>query len=372
MMRVTLYIPDFSAGGAERVAVNLAAALVDAGVRVTLLVNRRKGPLAAAVAPGIAVVELGANRTLAAVPGLLRFLWRERPDVLISSLSFNNMIAIWCNRVLLRPTKIVASLHNTLTRQSTAMPSLRDRLVPALYKFTLPLADHVVTVSHGVAEDLRASLRRLPPISVIHNPIVSPNMLAEARAPLDHPWFAAGQPPLVLGVGRMVAQKNFALLIDAFARLCAQRPVRLAILGDGPLRGRLSAQIDALGLGAQAILLPTDPNPWRYMARAAVVALSSDYEGFGNVLVEAMATGVPVVSTNCPHGPAEILGDGKWGLLVDDATPERLADAIARTLDDPPADAAALRARAMAFSAAAAADAYRALAEDLCGVAVAA
>jgi glycosyltransferase involved in cell wall biosynthesis len=187
----------------------------------------------------------------------------------------------------------------------------------------------------------------------------------EADAPLDHPWFGDPDIPLILGVGRLVPQKNFALLIDAFACLRRRRPARLAILGDGALRGELTARIEALGLGDAAALLPGDPNPWRYMKRAAVVALTSHYEGFGNVLVEAMATGVPVVSADCPHGPAEILGHGDWGLLVRSPTPENFAQAMMQTLDRP-IGADRLRARAMRFSAPVIADAYRELIQRVC------
>ncbi len=367
MRHAVLYIPDFSAGGAERVAVNLAGVLAAPDLRVTLLVNRASGPLAGAVAPGVRLVSLGASRTLLAFPGLLRFLLREQPDVLIASLSFNNLLAIWANRMALRPTRIVASLHNTLSKE-TVRDALKHRLVPMLYRFSLPLADHVIAVSQGVADDLAACMRRHPPVSVISNPIVSPRLIAELQRPLDHPWFAPGAEPVILGVGRLVPQKNFDLLIDAFALLSRTRPVRLAILGDGPLRDALAARILAQGLAERATLLPADPNPWRYMARAAAVAMSSDYEGFGNVLVEAMATGTPVVSTDCPHGPADILGQGRWGILVRSPTPESFAEAIAQTLDHPP-DAALLRGRAMDFSATAIADAYRTLIRRLCGAA---
>jgi len=361
---VVIYIPDFSAGGAERVAINLAEALPANDLRVTLLVNRRTGPLSASVPPSVRLVSLEASRTLAALPGLVRFLRRERPDVVIASLSFNNVIAIWANRLALRPSRIVASVHSALSQD--IRDSLKHRLVPILYAVSLPMADHIVTVSQGVANDLAAFLRCRLVATPVYNPIVTPRLIEQSKAPLDHPWFAGGGVPLILGVGRLVPQKNFALLIDAFAYLRRLRPARLAILGDGPLRQVLAARIEALGLHGQAALLPFDPNPWRYMARAAMVAMSSSTEGFGNVLVEALATGVPVVSTDCPGGPAEILGNGRWGVLVPSATPQTFAEAMIRTLDHP-ISADVLRARAMNFSSEAIANTYRALIRSLCG-----
>jgi glycosyltransferase involved in cell wall biosynthesis len=358
---VVLYIPDFSIGGAERVAINLAQALPSAEIRVTLLVNRRQGKLAGTIPTGVRVVSLEARRTILALPALIRFLRRERPDVLIASLAFNNLIAIWANRLAGRPTRLIASLHNTLSRERTR-PEIQFRLLPLLYRLTLPLADGILTVSSGVADDLRLSIARLPAITTIHNPIVPTGLDALVADAPDHPWFqqAEGSPPVVIAVGRFVPQKNFALLLDAFAILSQTRMVRLAILGDGPLKPELVAQIDRLGLGDRVALLGTDANPWRYMARASVLALTSHFEGFGNVLVEAMAVGCPVVSTDCPHGPAEILEGGRWGRLAVPATPARFADMLAETLDHP-ADAAALHQRAACFSASAVAEDYRAL-----------
>ena len=169
---------------------------------------------------------------------------------------------------------------------------------------------------------------------------------------------------LVLGVGRLVPQKNFSLLLEAFSLVAARRPARLVLLGEGPLREQLLMQIERLGLGQCATILPVDPNPWPYMKGARAVVLSSLYEGFGNVLVEAMAVGTPVVSVNCPDGPAEILGNGRWGRLVPLGDAPALAAAIAATLDNP-GDVEEGRARAMAFSAQTIASRYRSLIDGL-------
>jgi glycosyltransferase involved in cell wall biosynthesis len=361
---VVLYVPDLSAGGAERAALNLLEALPGPDLRVTLLLNRREGALLATLPPGAAVVSLDARRTLLAVPRLAAFLRRERPDVLISYLEFNNIAAIWANRMAGRPTKIIASHHVTMSSFNGNTQSLKRRLVPLLYRLTLPSADHVVAVSRGVAQGMPQALSQRSRLSVIENPIVRARYREMAAQSLAHPWFAESQPPIVLGVGRLVPQKNFSLLLEAFSLVAARRPARLVLLGEGPLREQLLMQIERLGLGQCATILPVDPNPWPYMKGARAVVLSSLYEGFGNVLVEAMAVGTPVVSVNCPDGPAEILGNGRWGRLVPLGDAPALAAAIAATLDDP-GDVEEGRARAMAFSAQTIASRYRSLIDGL-------
>lgn len=367
MRHVVLYIHTLTLGGAERVALTLAETLPDAGLRVTLLVNHASGKLRDEVPPGLRLLSLEAPRMRVALPKLRRLLHDERPDALISLMVNTNLPAIWANLLAGRPARIVASFHSPLSWKAAEGPR-KHRLLPLLYTLTLPFADRLVACSRGVADDLRACLHRRLDVEVIHNPVVSPRLLELARAPLEHPWFADAAIPLVLWVGRLVAEKDVPLLIEAVAVLRQRRPVRLAILGDGPERATLAARIAALGLADAAVLLPADPNPWRYMARAAVLALCSDFEGLPTVLIEAMATGTPVVSTDCPYGPAEILGDGRWGELVRAPTPHSFAAALARTLDRP-VDAAALRARAMAFSAESSTAAYRRMLEVLWGAA---
>lgn len=366
LRRVALYVPDLSAGGAERVALNLLEALPAPDLRVTLLVNRLKGPLAADLPPGAEVVSLHASRTLAAFWPLARFLRRERPDCLIAFLSFNNILAVWANLVAGCPTRVVGTVHAPLSYEAKAHPSLHYRLVPLLYRATLPMAAAVVAVSRGVGIDLCKTISRSIGFTVIHNPVVTPRLHEMAQREVDHPWFAPGQDPVILSVGRLNDCKNPRLLVEAFARLPAAMRVRLALVGDGPLRSDLEALIAQRGLAGRAVLLGSDPNPWRYMARARLLVLSSHYEGFGNVLVEAMATGLPVVSVDCPYGPAEILAGGKWGRLVPTDDADALSAAIIATLGEP-ADVDALRTHAAGFSTALVTERYRALIAQVVG-----
>jgi len=195
-------------------------------------------------------------------------------------------------------------------------------------------------------------------IQVIPNPVVVPELDARAGEPLDHPWFQPGAPPVVLGVGRLKVQKDFAGLMAAFAEVRAKQQCRLVILGEGPERERLEALRDSLGLTDDIDLPGYVLNPYPYMKRASLFVLSSRWEGLPGVLIEAMAVGCPVISTDCPAGPREILSDGELAPLVPCESPTALGSAIAAALETPP-DTERLRRRAAQFTLEAAVRRYR-------------
>ena len=221
------------------------------------------------------------------------------------------------------------------------------------------MADAIVAVSEGVADEL-AQHTGLPreQIITIHNAVVSESVLAKAAAPVPHPWFAPGEPPVVLGVGRLTEQKDFPTLLRAFARVRSTQPARLVIVGDGKPEARAELMRLAAELGcATDVSLPGFTyNPFCYMAHAAVFVLSSLHEGLPGVMIQALACGAPVVSTDCPSGPREILEDGRHGRLVGlgDTSPwPRRSRAL-----DQPGDAAARMARGQQFSVDRAVDRY--------------
>jgi glycosyltransferase involved in cell wall biosynthesis len=226
-------------------------------------------------------------------------------------------------------------------------PSMR--VTRALMRFTYPWADQIVAVSQGVAEDL---MRHIPlareRVATIYNPVVDERMRDLAQATPVHPWLCSGPVPVVLGVGRLIAQKDFATLIDAFAQLRRQRKLRLLILGEGELRASLLAQAAQLGVAEDVALPGFEANPFAAMRAASVFVLSSRFEGLPGVLIQAMACGARVVSTDCPSGPREVLEDGRWGALVPVGDARALAAAIAQTLDAPRPPKA--RERAAAFT----------------------
>jgi glycosyltransferase involved in cell wall biosynthesis len=178
-------------------------------------------------------------------------------------------------------------------------------------------------------------------VQVIYNPVIMPGMKARARQVPDHPWFRAGEPPVVLGIGRLTRQKDFPTLIRAFAGVRRQRPVRLIILGEGEDRAALDTLVTELGLGDDVALPGFRDNPLGYLSASALFVLSSAWEGLPTVLIEALAAGTRVVSTDCPSGPREILQEGRLGTLVPVGDVPALAAAMSAALDCPPCPAPA-------------------------------
>jgi glycosyltransferase involved in cell wall biosynthesis len=341
----------------------LAGGFAARGHRVDLLAIRLHGELRDAVAPGIRVVPLGGaltrlpmvsgskrRRALASVLPLVRFLRRQRPDALVATSHSTNVAAAVAARLASAPTRVVLRFDSQLSRSPRLAGTRTQRRRERRARRYFPWADGWIAISEGVADDA-ARITGIPRarIAAIHNPVVTPELLRRAREPVDEAWFAPGGPPVVLGVGRLVLQKDFPTLVRAFARVRARRPARLLVLGEGPERAALEALVAELGLGADVRLAGEVAAPPAYMARAAVFALSSAWEGFGRVLVEALAVGCPVVSTDCPSGPREILAGGAYGSLVPVGDAEALAAAIDASLERPP-ERERLLERAQAFT----------------------
>ncbi len=333
--KVALFLPSLQGGGAERVMINLARVFSEQGLEVDLVLAKAEGPYLSQVPPEVRVIDLHSNRVLRSLPELVRYLRRERPKAILSALDHANVVTIWARKLSRVPCRVVVSVHSTLSRAIAHDADLRRRLMPNLIGIFYPWADEIVVVSGGVADDLTKTtgLQR-ERIQVIYNPVVTPDVFEKARESLGHPWFAPGEPPVILSVGRLTKAKDYPTLIRAFARVRREHPARLMILGEGEERPKLEALIRELDLEEDVSLPGFVDNPYAYMARSAVFVLSSAWEGFGNVLVEAMAVGTPVVSTDCPSGPAEILEGGQWGRLVPVGDVEGIAAAIIATLND--------------------------------------
>lgn len=386
---VAIFVRSFGGGGgAERVMLNLASALAARGNPLDLVMGRREGHFLEEIPDTVTVVDLaiGSPRRLlpalwamphvawrlgttaltpkaawllSAVPALTAYLNRRRPAALLSALGYPNVAALLARRSGATPTRVVVSEHNHLSTSAAHAPKRHERTFPNLAARLYPAADGIVAVSHGVADDLARTLR-LPRsrITTIYNPIFRSEIAIEALARPAHAWLAPAAPPVLLGIGKLKPQKDFACLIRAFARVRATRPVRLILLGDGPQREALLALARTLGV-ADAVALPGFvANPFAYLGRAAAFVLSSAWEGLANVVIEALACGCPVVSTDCPSGPAEILDGGKYGRLVPVGDDAALAKAISATLDAPPSREP-LRDRARDFSVDLAVDRYQ-------------
>jgi glycosyltransferase involved in cell wall biosynthesis len=335
--KIVLFIASLKAGGAERVFVNLSNALASEGFAPIILVGTLdQAAYTETISPEVRVCELGVRHMRSAVLPLVRFLRRERPGVLISALEHSNLAAILAAKLARTGTPVMATIHQTFSRALEMSRSLHQKaLIRAAIKVT-PMADRIVTVSHGTAADF-ARLAKIPKehINVIYNPIVGPALYQSAQEPIDHPWFQEGQPPVVLGMGRLTAQKDFPNLIRAFASLKKTSDARLMIFGDGEERDPLERLVREMELCDCVSMPGVVSNPYAYLKRASLFVLSSAWEALPTVLVEAMACGCPVVSTDCKNGPREILRDGQYGELVPVGDSQRLADAMQRALQTP-------------------------------------
>lgn len=373
--------------------VTLARAFVEQGYSVDLLLADATGPYLHEVPPSVRIIELKVRkaytqwlqvwhdrellrslapvflaphppRVLRSLSSLVDYLRQERPAAILSAQHYGNIAALSAVRLAGVSTRLVITQRTQLSMYLQNGAKRRQRGVLGPIRHCYPWADNIIAVSNGVADDLAitAGIPRQR-ITTIYNPVVTPELAIQAKTPLEHPWFTAGEPPVILAAGRLHYQKDFPTLLNAFARVRATRPARLIILGEGEARPALAAQVEKLGIQADVDLPGFVDNPFAYMARAAVFVLSSLYEGLPGVLIQSMACGCPVVSTDCPSGPAEILDGGVYGPLVPVGDHVALAEAMLTVLAASP-DRQKLQDRASLFSLQHAVARY---AEVLCG-----
>lgn len=349
---VTTFVKNLLGGGAERVAVNLLQGLPQERFTQELVMVSAWGPFLAQVPPHVQQTDLGrGHHVAAAVPQLVRYLRRRKPDVLVSHLAHANVAAVAAARLAGVGTRVVLVEHNDNSALDAGRArSLPSRAMQRVKSQAYRRADLVVGVSEGVTDYVGRTFG-VPAarLETVYNPVVSEALLARSFEPPPHPWFAPGEPPVLLASGRLREQKDFRTLLQAFVRVRRAGPYRLIILGEGELRPALEAEVAALGLQDAVALPGFVPNPYPYMRAAALFVLSSRWEGLPTVLVEAMACGTPVVATDCPSGPREILENGQLGRLVAVADPEALAQAVLAELADP-TPVGRLEARAARFS----------------------
>ena len=324
--KIAIFVPTLAFGGVERVMVNLAQGFSDRGFEVDLVAPQVEGEFQSQVPNRVRVVDLQAKQVLTSLPRLVGYLRRERPSVVLTAMEHSSVAAIWARAFARVPTRVIATVHTNLSEVVKHAPSAKVRLVPLVCRAFLHRADAIVAVSRGVADDLaKHAPKTRSRTKVIYNPVITDDILSQAKESVDHPWFQPGEAPVILGAGRLAEQKDFATLIRAFALVRRQRPVRLAILGEGEERQHLEALAADLGVGQDIWMPGYEQNPYRYMSKAALFVLSSAWEGFGNVLVEALAVGAPVVATDCRDGPREILEAVGQGRLVGVGDVEALA-----------------------------------------------
>ncbi len=359
-LSVAIYIHDLSPGGVERQSLALAQALRARDVDVALVLHQVQGELKPMLPAGVPVFDLNSARTLQDVVRLRRYLLDEGPQVFMANVDHNNIAASLAKALTGSSTKLVICQHNPLSAGFHATVNWKHRVVPFCYRLLSSRIDHAVAVSDGIAQEL-VQYGGLPArkVTTISNAVIGEDFRSRSEATVEHPWLDDRDRPVFVTAGRLVEMKDHRNLLHAMSLYLRRRDGRLLILGIGPMRAELERLAISLGVMEHVGFLGFVQNPLPYMRRADAFVLSSRSEGFGNVLVEAMGCGTPVLATDCPHGPADILSGGTYGVLVPKQDPAALAAGMATVLDDRERwPSSLLRARAAEFTYEACAENY--------------
>lgn len=333
---IAVFSPSLELGGAERMVVVLANELSKIYNKTYLLLANANGPLGSELSTQVEVIDLNKQGVLGATLPLANFLMENKPDLVFSAQSHANIVALMARMLARISTPIVISERTTMSMHFSLEPGIKNRIIPKLARLLYHQADAVVCISQGVADDImRVTNISSNRVHRIYNPALPAESELEEKinAPLEHPWFQPGAPPVLLAVGRLTAAKDYPTLLRAFTKLRQKKDMNLLILGDGEKRLELENLIDKLGIVNHVQMPGFSDNPYAYMARCSCFALSSAWEGFSNVLVEALACGVPIVATDCKYGPAEILENGRYGALVPVGDETKMAEAILDAMD---------------------------------------
>jgi glycosyltransferase involved in cell wall biosynthesis len=331
--KILIIASTMGGGGAERAILNILNHLDREVYEPHLALFQKKGVFLDQLLPDVSVYELQPEATdflrhnWARIRSLRRLCRQIQPDLAMSVLWQVNIVALLTDAVVGLGCPLIVNEQVSL-RQALASEWQRYLFWPLAYLFYRRAA-RIVAISQGIAAELQEALH-LPPtkFTVIHNPLVMPNL------PQREADWVKERPLQIVAVGRLVPQKNFPLLLRAVARVGKIRQVQLTILGEGEQRPFLETLVDELGLTFSVTFPGFQPDPFVHVSRADIFVLSSDFEGFANVVVEAMAVGTPVIATDCPYGPAEILQNDRYGLLVPPGDETALANTILALLED--------------------------------------
>ncbi len=323
--------------GSELYTIQLVNALAAKGISVDLIVQLKDDALVQKIDPRVRLLSLNSRNPLKTIRFLRHYLKQTRPAVLFGVMEKPSLLGIVAS-ALAGYKNIVPTIHFDISAYALGEYSVRRKFLRLLIGFFYRYAKAVVAVSSGVGRALQHTVGPRMRVETILNGFDLALLRERAVEPTSHPWLASKTLPVVVGCGRLVPLKGFDTLIKAFARVRAAKPSRLILFGEGEERPKLQKLIDGLGLQNDAVLAGYMPNPVSCMANGDVFVLPSRTEGFGNVLIEALAAGIKVVSTDCPSGPREILDDGQFGSLVPVDDDKALAEAILETLENPADD----------------------------------
>lgn len=320
-------------GGVERMNLHLLAGFSKRGYDIDLLLFTAEGPLLSQIPDNINVIDFGNPRLLGSVTKLLVYFKHNKPSIMYCTSTDRGFAAMLAKILSMSGTHIIIGMRTQESMLPYDPSSIKQNLLRRLKKILCPLASLFIPVSYGVAEDTIDNLGvSRGKIKVIYNPVVTEKLKENMQKPVSHPWISEKTQTVILAVGRLEPQKDFVTLIQAFQQVIQQIDSKLIILGEGSQRQMLTELIDELSLSEQVDMPGFVDNPYAYMKNADLFVLSSKYEGLGNVLIEAMACGCPIVSTNCPSGPSEILDDGEYGTLVPVEDIQSLSNAMVKVL----------------------------------------
>ncbi len=333
-----LFLPNYGDGGLERMFVNLASQIARDGIRVYFIVCDASRPYLDDLDSSIELIVISKDRP-AMTRELVSLLEQYRATSLFTAKELGLAVALNAKRQSSSDTRIYLRAITNIsarTKHRHLLQRIKGELEIHKLRRLYHQLDGIVAVSHGIAEDVhRISGIPLSQIKVAHNPVVTKQLHQRTGQPVDHPWLLQQEIPVILGIGRLTKQKNFELLINAFALVRANRPAKLIILGDGSRKKKLYKQAEKLGVVEDVDLPGFNPNPYSMLHHASLFVLSSNWEGSPNALTEALAVGCPAISTDCPSGPGETLQEGKYGPLVPMNDNKAMAGAIMEVLDNP-------------------------------------
>lgn len=335
--KVVFVIPNLDGGGAERTVLNICSRLDRARFNATLVLAEKRGRYLHLLPPDIPVIELGVAHVSRGIPQLAQVLRRLDAEIVFSTLTHMNVATVLAALVAKVRSKIVVREANVYSMAYAGSRGIKRMVLSCFIRYLYNSADKIVFLSRGVAEDFRKCFPSIDPTKyeVIYNPIAIDEICRLKQEPIDEPWWDDSAPKVIV-VGRLTRQKGHKHLLDAFQIvLQSVKDARLMILGTGEQRDALERYATQVGVAPNVTFLGFKDNPYKYMARSDVFVLPSLWEGFGHVIVEAMACGVPVVASDCPSGPAEIITSGHDGMLVPVGDPQAIAHSIISVLKDP-------------------------------------
>lgn len=334
--KIAILVSFSGQGGVERMIANLARALVCLDIELDILLIKQRGPHVAALPDNARVIALKSRHSATSVFEVARYLRDEQPSAMLAVKHRGILAALKARRLARTDTPISGRLGTTVSAALANASSLRRWSWFRAMRRNYRHLHRVIAVSEGVASDIhQITGLESPQLTVIRNPVITDALMTCAQQQVEHPFFDCGE-PVIVAAGRLTRQKGFDTLLEAFARLNAVRSARLIILGEGEDRHTLLTQAMELGVAERVDMPGFQSNPWAWMQQSQLFVLSSRWEGSPNSLTEAMALGVPVVSTDCPSGPRELLAAGTVAPLVPMDAPDALAEAMTQTLESPP------------------------------------